>query len=222
MFASLAGDDVSCTYPTFLDKGLALIFTPTRIGPGGELEGVPEEPTSCERVTAMLTVESTSYGTSTKDGTVTTTASKTLSNEFPLVGCAAKDTATATTTKACNAQPTARALGLSAGEDNENTVDEDGERLAARAPPCEPDFVDAVFFPYNHYDVSQLRARLISEQTAADGPKLESINEIRADRAGFTAFFYVKNYQRVPFLQTMRDKDNFGVLVIASIAQCRC
>ncbi|KAM7195912.1 hypothetical protein V8F20_007277 [Naviculisporaceae sp. PSN 640] len=79
------------------------------VGPDGQIATEPPEPSACEPTTAMLTIESTSYGTTTTQGTVRTTATRTLSREFPLVGCAVEDVSTATTTQGCDAQPTPRA-----------------------------------------------------------------------------------------------------------------
>ena len=81
------------------------------VGPGGVFPSEPPaEPESCETVTAMLTIETTSYGTTTTDGTVTTTATRVLSSEFPMLGCALTDTSTATTVTACDARSTPTAV----------------------------------------------------------------------------------------------------------------
>jgi chitinase len=77
------------------------------VGPGGAFPSAPPaEPNPCETVTATLTIETTSYGTTTTGGTVTTTATRILSSEFPMLGCALTDTSTTTKVTACEARPT--------------------------------------------------------------------------------------------------------------------
>jgi chitinase len=80
------------------------------IGHGGEFPSEPPKPTNCETVTATLTIESTSYGTTTTEGTVRTTATSTFSSEFPILGCALTNTAIGTTQTACDVKPTPTTL----------------------------------------------------------------------------------------------------------------
>ena len=77
------------------------------VGPGGAFPSEPSpKPEPCKTTTATLTIETTSYGTTTTQGTVRTTTTRILSSEFPILGCAVTDTSTATTVTACNAKPT--------------------------------------------------------------------------------------------------------------------
>ncbi|RYO76931.1 hypothetical protein DL762_009601 [Monosporascus cannonballus] len=96
-----------------------IILPPGGIGLNGQFPSVPPEPNPCERTTTKLTIESTSYGTTTTQGTVRTTTTPTFSREFSMVGCAVKDTSTTSTTTACDA-PTKRAVApIAEDEDSE-------------------------------------------------------------------------------------------------------
>jgi chitinase len=73
------------------------------VGPGGEFPSELAKPTPCEVTTATLTIESTSYGTTTTEGTVRTITTRTFSSEFPILGCAITDATVATSVTACSA-----------------------------------------------------------------------------------------------------------------------
>ncbi len=76
------------------------------VGPGGVFPPEPPRPTPCEVMTATLTIQSTSYGTTTTDGTVRTISTRSFSSEFPIMGCALTDTSIETTKTACAARST--------------------------------------------------------------------------------------------------------------------
>jgi chitinase len=165
------------------------------VGADGQFLSVPPEPAACEPTTAMLTIESTSYGTTTTQGTVRTTATQTLSREFPLVGCAVEDAATATTTQGCDAQPTPRALAADGAGTALEPIEEPEQLVARQTTGCNnPTLIDAVIIPTDHFaNQGSLRSRLTQEARpdAFTGRKLESFNVIEAPALGFTAFIYL-------------------------------
>jgi hypothetical protein len=151
---------------------------------------MPSEPDPCDPVTATLTIESTSYGTTTTQGTVRTTATSTLSQDFPIVGCSVEASSTATTTTGCAASAT-----------------------GPGAPACSdppPVIVDSVVFLRDMFaDTSALKAKLSadSQPNAQDGKKLDSFNVIEAPALGFTAFIYLTRVQE----NYINSLLNFGV-----------
>jgi len=160
----------------------------------GVIPTLPPKPAACEPTTATLTIESTSYGTTSTDGTVRTTASSTLSHEFPIVGCAVEDWSTATTKTACDARATWSPLK---NRDPDIVSDNDGlERVTARQnsdsdSDCdESEILDALVWPASHTggDKSGFLAKL---DAAVAAGMLESYNVIEAKSAGFTAFIYL-------------------------------
>ncbi|KAI9150631.1 Chitotriosidase-1 [Paramyrothecium foliicola] len=183
-----------------------IVLPPGGIGPGppppslldlpkgwtvGFMPSPPPQPNPCKPTTAKLTIESTSYGTTTTGGTVKTTSTKTFSREFPLVGCEIEDVSTAFTTTAC-ARPTARAvdpLATGTSSDDQSNAEEAGAELAIRAPnTCGPKLIDYVVMPENHNTMlDALRQRLQADV----GKRLQGFNEISAPSVGFTGFFYL-------------------------------
>jgi len=147
----------------------------------------------------MLTIESTSYGTTTTQGTVRTTATRTLSREFPIVGCAVEDSAAATTTEARDTQrPRARAVAVHVDVKEGVVEDHEAHALAARA--CEdPVLVDAIVMPTDHYaSHAGLKSSLTQESSpnALGGRKMESFHVIEAPAVGFTAYFYLTKVRK--------------------------
>ncbi|KAL2134442.1 hypothetical protein VTI74DRAFT_154 [Chaetomium olivicolor] len=178
-------------------------WPPMSVNPQGQLANLPPKPTPCEPTTAMLTIESTSYGTTTTEGTIRTTASRTFSREFPMLGCSVEDSTTAATTTACDA-PTPRAVAparapMDEGSDVDLVEPAFDNRLAGRAPDCnDPALVDVVMYPENHFgDYSALKAKLSADShpNSPNGRKLESFNVIEAPAVGLTAFIYLANVQ---------------------------
>ncbi len=107
------------------------------VGPGGTFPSEPSpKPEPCETTTATLTIETTSYGTTTIQGSVSTTTTRILSSEFPILGCAVTDTSTATTVTACNARPTPT-FGL-----RRRSVDTVAARAAGVGSPASVDDAD--------------------------------------------------------------------------------
>ncbi|KAI1854021.1 hypothetical protein JX266_001162 [Neoarthrinium moseri] len=176
--------------------------------PNGQIASTPPEPEACEPTTATLTIESTSYGTTTTQGTVRTTATKTLSREFPIVGCV-EDNTIATTVTACD-RPTARAVapaagvpakatGVSAASDLLVGGAAEGRDLTPRAGCDPPVLVDAVIFLENPTSsANPLRRKLTTDSasSAPGGPKLASFKVIEAPSAGVVAFFYLEKVQK--------------------------
>lgn len=168
------------------------------IGPDGAFPPEPPKPEGCEPTTAKLTIESTSYGTTTTRGTVSTTATQTFSREFPLVGCSVKDSATTSVTTGCDA-PSKRALPPPMAKNTDTAqapaVDteaaDESAALHARAPPaCNGPKRDFVLWPTDHNTMlTALRAKLAADK----GTDLDDFHEVSAPSAGVTGFFYLTN-----------------------------
>jgi chitinase len=179
---------------------------------GGGLGSLPPKPVPCEPVTATLTIQSTLYGTTTTDGTVRTTETRSFSSEFPLLGCALTDIDLDTTKTACIAQPTPRALDH--GEEGQGLVP-----LAARADDddCEVGnrIIDAVLYPLNHLDEEaavRFRAKLTAEMSpnAEGGKKLDGFTVIESTDPVFFAFVYVKQVKLSYVVDHLVSQHGFG------------
>jgi chitinase len=161
----------------------------------GVIGPLPTKPVPCEPVTATLTIQSTLYGTTTTDGTVRTTETRSFSSEFPLLGCALSDIDLGTTKTACIAHPTPRAIDHH--EEGQGLVP-----LVARADDnCESGkrVIDVVLFPSNHLDDgAAIKAKLNADMSpdAPGGKKLDSFTVIESTTEPvFFAFVYIKQVQ---------------------------
>lgn len=174
------------------------------MNPAGEIVSVPPKPGACKPTSAILTIETTLYGTTTTQGTVSTTATRSFSSEFPIVGCAVEDVSISSIVTSCEvrvAAPTPRAVAGRAGDSESGSavvaLDAESEgRVVARAGEgcTPPEIVDAVLFPADHKAMSTLiQARLAWDKN--DG-KLVDFNVIDAPAAGFTAFIYLTRVRK--------------------------
>jgi chitinase len=178
---------------------------------GGGLGSLPPKPVPCEPVTATLTIQSTLYGTTTTDGTVRTTETRSFSSEFPLLGCALTDIDLGTTKTACIAQPTPRAIDH--GEEGQGLMP-----LAARADDdCEAGnrIIDAVIYPSNHLDEAAaigFKAKLTAEMSpnAEGGKKLEGFTVIESTDPVFVAFVYIKQVKLSYVTDHLLSQHGFG------------
>jgi len=167
----------------------------------------PATPVPCEPTTATLTIESTSYGTTSTDGTIRTTASATFSREFPILGCALTDATIATTTTACDApqRRAARATSAASAAGYDQTPEDAGagvaldvrstdNELAARAPTFCFTFWDVVLYPVNHFDAATDLKKKLSQDINV---RLAAFEVVESTDPVFVAFFYLTKAQKV-------------------------
>lgn len=175
-----------------------------------------------------MTVESTSYGTTTVDGTVRTTKTETLSEGFDIIGCAPTDWSTAVTTTACDTSQAAKAVrshvpvttthaepSVTAEAPAVDARDAvlfapEPPSIEARAPSCpSPALFDGVLWPLDAGgDFTSLRAKL---NTGKANGELFDWAEIRSNTVGFTGFFYLTKATLQFATELARDKAQYGV-----------
>ncbi|KAK3984235.1 hypothetical protein QBC44DRAFT_388980 [Cladorrhinum sp. PSN332] len=194
------------------------------VGAGG-FPPEPLAPTPCEPVTATLTIESTSYGTTTTEGTVRTITTRTFSSEFPILGCALTDMAFSTSKTACAApkatpravhDDTARGASSREGEgegEAKGGHDVAGHGLvpavAARAPEddCDEDddslLIDIALLPRDHHSLNEVLKDVLG--IAKTKNRLESYTVVGSEDPVFVAFIYLTNIRTKYFTKMQWD-----------------
>ncbi|KAK4176845.1 hypothetical protein QBC36DRAFT_378170 [Triangularia setosa] len=157
-------------------------------------------------VTATLTISTTSYGTTTTEGTVRTITSRTMSSEFPILGCALTDVTVSVSKTACaSSRPTPRSINdddgsppaspLTPGADNDDCEDENEKA----------DYVLVLDDPLSDMSEEQLGDNL---DQAFDDYHLEKWSLIGLDDPLFNAFIYLFDVTKA-YAKSLEGK--FGV-----------
>jgi chitinase len=194
--------------------GWDCMFPPCTLPPwpkmtvSGGLIDPPAKPTDCEPVTATLTIQSTLYGTTTTDGTVRTTETRSFSSEFPLLGCALTDIDLGTTKTACIPKPTPRSV---------NGQEEEAQPLAARADDdCDDDpdrLVDVAIFPLDPLDDGTRFKDKLNADSNPESPedkKFDSFTVIESTDPIFVAFVFVSQVKRSYLMSDLLLKHGLG------------
>ncbi|KAK0736577.1 hypothetical protein B0T21DRAFT_411737 [Apiosordaria backusii] len=171
-----------------------------RIGGGGGLLPVtPPAPNPCKPVTATLTISTTSYGTTTTEGTARTITTRTMSSEFPILGCALTDATVSVSKTACaTPRPTPRSIDdEAAGSELGSTLvtRDDGEDSGEDCDDSEK-LIDVVVVPDNPLSANSLiidELNLAKTENHEGGKNLEDYTIISSATPTFVAFFYLKN-----------------------------
>ncbi|KAK4207996.1 hypothetical protein QBC37DRAFT_454015, partial [Rhypophila decipiens] len=187
-----------------LPPGFKIVGTPKwpkiTIGPDG-VPTVPPKPSACTPTSqAKLEITTLSYRFTVTRGTTRTTATETISTEFPILGCEDME---ATRSQSSCASPTPiinvkRSIEMpQVNETTEVEVEQDliyGHDLERRAPGCSKQvYTDAYLIPNSPTDnIAEIRHFLEARQS--DGT-IESFVEVgnAYPTKEWTAFFYVKN-----------------------------
>ncbi|KAK4171728.1 hypothetical protein QBC36DRAFT_365448, partial [Triangularia setosa] len=170
----------------------------TGLGTVGPLP-TPAKPIPCEPVTATITISTTSYLTTTTQGTVRTISSRTLSSEFPILGCALTDATISVSKTACaTPRPTPRSIddGVAGPEvESKLAVRDDDEDWGEDCDDSEK-LIDVVVVPADPLSANSLitaELDLARTENHSGGKKLDSYTVISSDTPLFVAFIYLKN-----------------------------
>ncbi|KAK4675336.1 hypothetical protein QC764_0076990 [Podospora pseudoanserina] len=188
-----------------------------RGGGGGMLSVTPPAPNPCKPVTATLTISTTSYGTTKTQGTVRTITTRTMSSEFPILGCSLTDATFSVSETACaTPQPAPRSLDERAVlDDVPSELKEDDDtagsetRLKLFGRDCDTNMVDVIFIPTDPLSTN-IRFRQQLEVSRMEG-HVGGFTVIESTDPVFVAFFYVKKVSTAYANFLLNQGDDLGV-----------